>query len=605
MDLYIFWKGEERPMNLRQNSLLKLLVQRDHFTLIREYCRLMSCSEKTMRTDIKTINSFLGEHRFETKVVSIQGRGIKIQLAPHEKEYIGYLMDAELLDTLPDLERFYRGVITLLFSKQNYTVDSLAEVLYSNSVQIKEDLKRWNNMFYIFHLEFVKKPHLAIWGREADIRLFVLYYFYLLAANAMTGRIEPLIMGEHKVLFRQVLSMMEKDQGACFTSNALHHLEFYLAIMVRRIQMGFGILMPDRPPSGPYREIKAVLEKSFAIEVSPGELGFLRKIAESGGKKWSDQIFSNYSVSNQSSAMTDAFLRSLEARYSKPVPGDLKDALSILMETALRRAKNGMLVLNHEGNHIKEEYLREYLIVTRVFFDAPLLKECCPNDMEYTRFTMLLLPYLNEMKLEPRYRAGLIVNCSIEQAYFGKYKIEQFLPRISVRQILTEEEIKEYESALDFFISFNYITSTIPHAEISSMVNQNDIAELSLFLEHVSEGEIRRRKFDFPCFQSVLKAVYYPDMMKILYEDMAAEEAADLTYEEYERRFLIQKAMFNDGILAIFYDSSVKKQMLFSYKMEKNTYIDGGIIRTIHVLYVKDRDEIELGLIIKKLRTMV
>lgn len=96
-------------MNIRQNSLLKLLVPTDYFKLIREYCQALHCSEKTIRTDIKAINSFLDERGFQTKVVSVQGRGIKIQLVPQEEEYLRYLLDAQHLDTLPDWERFYRG----------------------------------------------------------------------------------------------------------------------------------------------------------------------------------------------------------------------------------------------------------------------------------------------------------------------------------------------------------------------------------------------------------------------------------------------------------------------------------------------------------------
>lgn len=243
-------------MNLRQNTLLKLLAKTDDFKLIREYCQLLHCSEKTVRTDIRTINSFLGEHRFKTKVIGRQGRGVKFQLVLSEKEYLDYLLDTELLDTMPDLERFYHGIITLLLTEEAYTIDSLAEVLYSNSLQIKEDLRRWSNMLHTFHLQFIKKQSLKIKGREEDIRLFVLYYFYLLATNAMTGKIEPFIMGSNQGLFRHVLSIMEKDQGLCFTSNALHQLEFYFAIMVRRIQLGHTIDLPYTSNSSAYAKIK-------------------------------------------------------------------------------------------------------------------------------------------------------------------------------------------------------------------------------------------------------------------------------------------------------------------------------------------------------------
>lgn len=589
-------------MNYRQTSLLKLLIQTDHFKLIREYCQLLNCSDKTLRTDIKTINSFLKTHNFKTTVAARQGRGIKIQLLAQEKEYLSYLLGAELLEVLPNLERFYKGVITLLFSDEENTIDSLAEALYINSAQIKEDLRRWDNMLYTFHLELVKKQHLAISGREEDIRLFVLYYFYLLAPEAMTGKIEPLIIGEHRQLFRKVLSMMEKEQSLCFTSHALHQLESYLAILVKRIQLGCVIPVTGAVPTAPYMEIKRILEERLAIDVSSGELCFLQKMAESAGKKWSDQIFSKCSLSSQSTAMTGAFLLAIEARCARPVPAHLKLPLALLMETALRRRRNGMLVLNHEGNRIKAEYLREYLIVTRIFFDTALLRKWRLNDMEYSRFTMLLLPYFNEIRLIQKYRAGLIVNCSLEQAYFGKYKIERSLPRISVRQILTEEEIEEYEDGLDFFITFNYTACAIPHIEISSMVNQNDIAELSAFLDHYMIEETKHMKFNFPCRRNTLKTAFLPNIAKLLYRDMKAEGAAQLTYEEYEQRLIMQKVIKNDKMLVIFYDSSVKKQLFFIYRAENKTYIDGLLIQWIYILYIKDDDDAQLTQIIQKLR---
>lgn len=589
-------------MNYRQTSLLKLLIQTDHFKLIREYCQLLNCSDKTLRTDIKTINGFLEAHHFKTAVVTRQGRGIKIQLLAEEKEYLSYLLGAELLDVLPNLERFYKGVITLLLSNEENTIDSLAEALYINSAQIKEDLRRWDNMLYTFHLEFVKKQHLSISGREEDIRLFVLYYFYLLAPEAMTGKIEPLIIGEQRQLFREILSIMEQEQGLCFTSYALHQLESYLGIFVKRIQLGCLIPETDTVPTAPYMDIKRILKEQLAIDVSSGELCFLQKMAESAGKKWSDQIFSKCSITAQSASLTGAFLIALEARCAKPVPAHLKLPLALLMETALRRRRNGMLVLNHEGNRIKAEYLREYLIVTRIFFDTELLRKWRLNDMEYTRFTMLLLPYFNEIRLIQKYRAGLIVNCSLEQAYFGKYKIERSVPRISVKQILTEEEIQEYEDDLDFFITFNYIACGIPHIEISSMVNQTDIAELSAFLDHYIDEEAEHMKFNFPCRRSTFKTSFLPNIAKLLYRDMKAEGAARMTYEEYEQRLIMQKVIKNDKMLVIFYDSSVTKQLFYIYRPENKTYIDGLLIQWIYILYIKDDDDARLTQIIHNLR---
>lgn len=589
-------------MNSRQNSLLKLLVTSNHFQLIQEYCNILHCSEKTVRNDIKTINGFLAEHHFQSKVLSRQGHGIKIELTPNEKEYLDYLLATELLETLPDLERFYHGIITLLFTDEVYTIDSLAETLYSNSLQIRNDLIRWSNMLLSFHLKFIKKPHLMLQGREEDIRSFVMYYFYLLAVKAMTNKIEPTILGKHRALFRDILSIMEKDQGLRFTSNAMHQLEFYLALMMKRIQLGHFIHRPESASSCVYAEIGLMLEEHFSIVIPPDELYFLEKMAGGAAKKWSAQLFSDFKISKQAKAMTDAFVHVLETHYFKAVPLDLKTALSILMETSLKRKENSLLVLNNEGNLIKTVYLKEYLLVTRIFFDTPLLNDHCFNDMEYTRFTMLLLPYFNEINLADKYHAGLIVNCSLELAYFGKCKIEQYIPKISISQILTEEDIQQFDDDLDFFITFNYITNSTPHVKISSMVNHTDIEKIYAFLEDFHSSRLKHMRFFLPQHNKILKTAIFPDIIDILYQDMLTQGASDLTYEEFAKRLTTQKVLLSETMLVILYDSSVLKQLLFSYETEYMTYIDGLLIKKIDVLYIKNTDEINLGQLIEKLR---
>lgn len=591
-------------MNSRQNSLLKLLVKSNHFQLIREYCNILHCSEKTVRNDIKILNSFLAEHRFKAKILSRQGHGIKMVLSSDEKEYLYYLLDTELLETLPNLERFYHGIIALLLSDEFYTIDSLAEVLYSNSVQIKEDLLRWSNMLLTFHLKFVKKPHLMLQGQEENIRSFVMYYFYLLAVKAMTKKIEPFIMGEDRTLFKAVLSIMEKDQGLNFTSNALHQLEFYIALMIRRIQLGhiIHIHIPETYNSDAYVEIKHMLEQHFMVKIPVSELSFLEKMAEGAAKKWTDRLFFNYRISKRSEEMTDAFVYALEARYLKPVSQDLKSALNILMETSLRRKRNGLLVLNNEGNMIKTVYLKEYLLVTRVFFDTPHLNDCYFNDMEFTRFTMLLLPYFNEIALAHKYNAGLIVNCSLELAYFSKYKIELYVPQISVTRILTEEEIPGTNAEIDFFITFNYIESGTPRVEISSMVCQKDIEKIYAFLDSFRMDRLKHTKIHMKQYVKSLETSVLPDIINTLYQDMSFHGTSDLNCIEFAKRVATQKVLLSETMLVILFDASVKRQMLLTYEAKSKTYIDGRLIKYIKVVYITDTDEIHLEQLIEKLR---
>ena len=120
-------------------------------------------------------------------------------------------------------------------------MDTLADELYTNRLQLKEDLLCWESMLRMFHLKITKGTHLHIDGDERQLRLFVLYYFYQRADKAMIMSIEPVFLQEHQSLFRDILRLYEDAYRYRFTANALHHFSIYLGIMMKRIQMGKGL----------------------------------------------------------------------------------------------------------------------------------------------------------------------------------------------------------------------------------------------------------------------------------------------------------------------------------------------------------------------------
>ena len=55
-------------MNLRQNTLLQIMLKEGSFQTIDSLAVLLNCSEKTLRNDIKDINTFLKDNNFETSI---------------------------------------------------------------------------------------------------------------------------------------------------------------------------------------------------------------------------------------------------------------------------------------------------------------------------------------------------------------------------------------------------------------------------------------------------------------------------------------------------------------------------------------------------------
>ncbi|MFR8832151.1 MAG: helix-turn-helix domain-containing protein, partial [Eggerthella lenta] len=55
-------------MNVRQSTLLRSLLDIEHFTPVAEFARMLGCSEKTVRTDVQAVNEHLERGGFASRV---------------------------------------------------------------------------------------------------------------------------------------------------------------------------------------------------------------------------------------------------------------------------------------------------------------------------------------------------------------------------------------------------------------------------------------------------------------------------------------------------------------------------------------------------------
>ena len=140
-------------MNQRQRRMLLYLLSQKHYQPIQSICQEFGFSEKTIRNDIKAINSYLHRNSVNSFIEAKRGSGVRMQLQEQEEEYVRYILESRVLEIKPDLDRFYHGMILLLFTQDVYTMDTLADELYTNRLQLKEDLQCWESMLRMFQLK--------------------------------------------------------------------------------------------------------------------------------------------------------------------------------------------------------------------------------------------------------------------------------------------------------------------------------------------------------------------------------------------------------------------------------------------------------------------
>lgn len=579
-------------MNLRQNTLLQIMLKEGSFQTIDSLRILLNCSEKTLRNDIKDINTFLKDNNFETSIQTKQGSGVHLSLIKNEEAYLHFFLDTKILEIRPELERFYRGMIALLFSSQTFTMDSLAEELYSNRAQLKTDFQQWESMLQTFQLTLEKKSHLTIIGKEENIRLFVLYYFYQVAPTAMVQTIEPYFLEDHEEIFLNILHLYERKLGQQFTNNAIHHFCIYLGIMIKRIRLHHSI---QHTPVSKItdQDIRLLIENTFHIAFNQDELAFLNKVMESGAKQWNNAFIENYVIKQQTKKVADFFLQKLQDTYHQPIDETLYKPFCILLETALRRKEYDMRVLNYNSNQVKFDYLPIFLSVVKIFLDHKELHDLHLFETEYTRLTMLLIPYFKELNIANKLHVGLVVNCSIEQAYYGKYTIEKALPNIEIDQILTQYDMEKPACDEDFYISFDYLNTKKPYIQISSMLHSKDIEKIKIC---INDFKNKKRKSLFSKKHDIkkLSSITYDQLIQNLFQDMIKHSHFDMELTQFQDHIQIIKLFQDDIAIIPFFHKDIKEDFLSIYDIEKDFYMEGICIHHIHMLCIKERPYHEL-----------
>lgn len=567
-------------MNQRQRNLLLHLLHQHHYQTIQEVSAAFPFSEKTLRNDIKAINAYLQESGVDSRIETKRGSGIRMHIEVQDEEYVRYLLDSRILEIKPDLDRFYHGMILLLFQKETYTMDSLALELYTNRLQLKEDMKRWESMLKQFQLTLVKSEHLLIKGEERQLRLFLLYYFYQIADKAMIMKIEPVLLANNTTFFHKILHICEADQEQRLTVNALHHFSIYLGIMVKRIQLGHT-LDQEAALSPIQQKVRHMLADEFHLEIAAEEIQFFFQMFRNGARQWNPDMVERYVVEEESQRMSERFFTRLLNQYHTPVDEQLPRLFAILLQTALERRRDQMRVVHYYDENVKYDSLASFLCMMQLFYEDDVLSQLCIYESEYTRLAMLMTPYFQSLAHQRKVRIGLVVNCSLELAYYGEITIRKAIPEIDITCVLTEEEIPAKTAQVDYFISFEYLKQAVPYVEINSVIKEEDIQKLKQF--HIAYLREKALMTALPIQHSYGDVRSEEELWQIGYEKLCHHDC-QIPLEAYLHMSAISRLYLPQQILIILYDSRIPASFIEQLRLAHPLYLEGNQIEQVSLI---------------------
>jgi activator of the mannose operon, transcriptional antiterminator len=523
--------------NIRRKSLLKRLLQsgKGKYISVDVLARELAASEKTIRTDLKALDSLLVAYP-ETRIIRKPGFGVCLEATEAERLALSEWNKGE--KSLSQVSRETLGkqmLLELLLQRESVmTMQKLADRLYVSKPTIRHELKEISDWLKDFHLKLVIKPNvgLQIEGKEQDWRVALLELLLELAqyeempdevftdsriqgpvqgsaiypaASLMGGPaqdstkghvIDGLVNHQELMLLRSWIRNLQRDVEVDFTDIAASNLVVYLAVMIKRFKDKKIIQLSNEEtqmirekPEFKWAEILADrIRQSFAIELPESEIVYLG-LHFMGAKRQT-------LIENDPEAFTLSIqlVREMEHLVLQPFSKDreLVTGIAIHLHSALSRIRFGLRIKNPLLSQIKEMYRYpfEALLLAAQKIAVPVGIAFSEDEVGYlTLHFQAALERLHRNTLKS-VRALLVCSAGTGTSRLLSSRIARIFPEIHVVHVTSmfrlENGIKAYKP--DIIIGTVPLAHpSIPSVTVSALFPESDRLKVEAFITELSK----------------------------------------------------------------------------------------------------------------------
>lgn len=250
-------------MNYRRSKIVKILREQKEWITGKELSRLLSVSDRTIRSDIEKINKCYSGNL----ILSNQRKGYSIDENLLESTHI----DGEYIIPQTPSERCIFMIRQLLFEKNEINLTLLQSKIYVSDYSIENDLKRIRKMLEPYKkLSLIRlKNYIYLNGDERSKRQL---YKDLLAAETKgnflnINRIASLYKNFDLLLVKDILLEVFKEYKFSVRHIVFPMLVVHIGISIERI-MKYNFIKTDKKDKKFYESIEYKVSKEFLERVS-------------------------------------------------------------------------------------------------------------------------------------------------------------------------------------------------------------------------------------------------------------------------------------------------------------------------------------------------
>lgn len=283
-------------------NMLLVLLESDDFVTLNSLSQSLEISKRSVQNYLNKADSWLREREMpNVRIVKKQGYGIRLTLDSASRQTLSSLLNSQYF-TLMDgsVDRRIELLRSLIFSREELTIQFLADHFYVSRFVILSDLDWAENWLGQYHLKLFKTQGrgIGIAGDEVARRAAIVGFFDLCerrepAANSHANpvrlakeRLEKLEEVYTEEEIKQICTIIEEAErefdffmgSEYFTALATH-----ITISVYRLRHGHEIKKEFLPPDGEFpqqemntaRFIAKRLEETFQISLPESECTYI------------------------------------------------------------------------------------------------------------------------------------------------------------------------------------------------------------------------------------------------------------------------------------------------------------------------------------------
>ncbi|UOQ48632.1 BglG family transcription antiterminator [Gracilibacillus caseinilyticus] len=544
-------------MNDRQKELLRtLLIQNDQTLTIMHLANQLECAEKTVRNDLKKIESVLADYQ-SAKITRQPGIGITLEINNDDRTAVFQQLLAAEPKSQED--RLVEMAYQLLVHDKPTTLQQFSAAFFVPKQTVKKELASIANWLSDYQLELVSKPRVGniVEGDELHKRSALAHLSELISSVSTDKTyVMDLFYPYEITTVQRALDELQQQYAIAFTDGAIESLLVHALIMMKRTRQKSPVTVPltEKETVIQHREYAyavsffAYLEEVFKLSFSEDERIYFTWHLISSKKKGDredDSLLDNQFLAE--------VIETLIARLSDLTlfafgnDDMLKSGLTVHIHSVINRLKYGFPITNPLLPEIKKMYPYMFNMVMIALSD---IKEKHRLEVPEDEAAYLVLHFQAsverlEASRERKRRALIVCHMGVGMSHLLQAKVEQHYQDMEIVACVGKADLNTYldHDHIDLIIStIDLSTTQVPYVRVTPLLESKDKQKLNQFLSAIEHKELENKS-------TALSSLIRGDLVQLQLEKehpfQVIEQLGNVLYE----KGIVEKSFIHSAVL--------------------------------------------------------